>query len=269
MPSLTSKPIAITGASSGIGLATALACAKAGMPVALAARRQDRLQDAVREITKMGGKAIAIACDVTKPEDCQRLVDETIAHFGSIYSVFANAGYGIEARADTITDQELRDIFETNFFGTMFTIRPALAAMKQASSGHILICSSAGSKIGVPLMSAYTASKAMQDHVGRAMRLELEGTGIHVSTIHPIGTHTEFSKVLIEHSDGRKRQSETPKHKKQTVEHVAGTIVRCLEKPKGEVWPHFPTRLALAAATLVPNFADSVLRKKFKLKQAR
>lgn len=265
---LSGKPIAITGASSGIGLATALACARAGMPVALAARRVDKLQDAVKQIEASGGKAIAIPCDVTKPEDCSRLVAETVRAFGSIYSIFANAGYGIEQRADAITDQELRDIFETNFFGTMFTIRPALAEMKQAGTGHVLICSSAGSKIGVPLMSAYTASKAMQDHVGRAMRLELEGTGIFVSTIHPIGTHTEFSKVLIEHSDGRKRQSETPKHRKQTVEHVAGTIVRCLHKPKGEVWPHFPTRAALAAATLMPSLGDWVLRRSFKRKQA-
>lgn len=263
MISLTNKPIAITGASSGIGLATALACAKAGMPVALAARRQDRLQDAVREITKLGGKAVAISCDVTKPDDCARLVTETIAAFGSIYSVFANAGYGIEVRADAITDQELRDIFETNFFGTMFTIRPALDAMKKAGAGHVLICSSAGSKIGVPMLSAYTASKSMQDHIGRALRIELTGSNIHVSTIHPIGTHTEFSKVLIEHSDGRKRNSETPAHRKQTVEHVAASIVRCLQKPKGEVWPHLPTRIALAAATLLPSLGDSVLRKKF------
>lgn len=265
---LSGKPIAITGASSGIGLAAALTCAKAGMPVALAARRTDRLNDAVRQITGAGGKAIAVACDVTKPEDCNRLVAETIRAFGSIYSIFANAGYGIEARADTITDQQLRDIFETNFFGTIFTIRPALEAMKKAGAGHVLICSSAGSKIGVPLMSAYTASKAMQDHVGRAMRLELEGTGIHVSTIHPIGTHTEFSKVLVEHSEGRKRQSETPKHRKQTVEHVAATIVRCLEKPRGEVWPHFPTRAALAAATLMPAMGDWVLRRSFRRKNA-
>jgi short-subunit dehydrogenase len=260
---LTNKPIAITGASSGIGLAAAFACAKAGMPVALAARRADRLESAVQQITAGGGKAIAVACDVTKPDDCNRLVAETIRSFGSIYSVFANAGYGIESRADAITDQELRDIFETNFFGTMFTIRPALAQMKQAGAGHVLICSSAGSKIGVPMLSAYTATKAAQDHIGRALRIELAGTGILVSTIHPIGTHTEFSKVLVEHSDGRKRNSETPPHRKQTVEVVAAAIVRCLEKPKGEVWTHFPTRLALAAATLLPSLGDAVLRKKF------
>jgi short-subunit dehydrogenase len=263
MTSLHNKPIAITGASSGIGLATALACARAGMPVALAARRVDRLRDAVAQITAKGGKAIAVACDVTKPADCDRLVAETIAAFGSIYSVFANAGYGIEARADAITDQELRDIFETNFFGTMFTIRPALEAMKKAGAGHVLICSSAGSKIGVPMLSAYTATKAAQDHIGRAMRIELAGSNIHVSTIHPIGTHTEFSKTLIEHSEGRKRKSETPPHRKQTVEVVAAAIVACLERPKGEVWTHFPTRLALAAATLLPSLGDAVLRKKF------
>src|SRR5882724_761167 len=126
MIDLTGKPIAITGASSGIGRATAIACAAAGMPVALGARRVEKLESAVREITAAGGRAIAVPTDVDKPEDCRRLVDRTVAEFGSIYAVFANAGYGFEkAMADT-TDAELRAIFETNFFGTMNTIRPAM-----------------------------------------------------------------------------------------------------------------------------------------------
>src|SRR5437868_6360217 len=91
---LTGKPIAITGASSGIGLATALACARAGMPVALAARREDRLQEAVAKIRGEGGKAIAVRADVDSPQDCRALVERTVAELGSIYAVFANAGYG-------------------------------------------------------------------------------------------------------------------------------------------------------------------------------
>lgn len=254
-------PIAITGASSGIGAATALACARAGMPVALAARRMDRLEDLVRDITALGGRAVAVACDVTNPEDCAALVDRTVAEFGSIYSVFANAGYGIEGRAHEITDKDWRAIFETNFYGTLWTIRPALKHMLASKRGHVLICTSCVAKSGVPYLAAYTATKAAQDHVGRAMRLELEGTGVHVSTVHPIGTVTEFSQVVREKS-GNTRFAETPKGLKQTAEHVASTIVRGLARGgPGEIWPSLAARLVFGAGTTFPGLADFILRR--------
>lgn len=255
-------PIAITGASSGIGAATAIACARAGMPVALAARRVDRLHEVVDQITQAGGRAIAVDCDVTKPEDCQALVDKTVNAFGSIYSIFANAGYGIEGKTHEIPDADWRAIFETNFYGTMYTIRPALERMLAAKRGHVLICSSCVSKSGVPYLAAYTATKAAQDHVGRALRLELEGTGVRVSTVHPIGTVTEFSQVVKAHS-GDNRRAETPKGLKQTAEHVANTIVHCLGRsnPPGEVWPSLTSRFLFGAGTMFPGLADFILRR--------
>src|SRR4051812_272404 len=119
---LTGKPIAITGASSGIGLATAIACAAAGMPGALGARREDRLTEAVEKIQAKGGKAIAVRMDVDKPEDCRALVERTVAEFGSIYAVFANAGYGAHMPVATTPDADIRAMFETNFWGTLNTI---------------------------------------------------------------------------------------------------------------------------------------------------
>lgn len=259
---LRGLPIAITGASSGIGAATAIACARAGMPVVVAARRLDRLHAVVESITRAGGKAIAVACDVVKPEECRALVERTVSEFGSIYSIFANAGYGIEGRAHEIKDEDWRAIFETNFYGTMHTIRPALEHMLAARRGHVLICSSCVAKSGVPYLAAYTATKAAQDHVGRAMRLELEGTGVHVSTVHPIGTVTEFSKVVKQKS-GDKRFAETPRGLKQSAEHVANTIVRRLARDGrgGEVWPNLTARFLFGAGTMFPSLADSILRR--------
>lgn len=256
---LAGKPIAITGASSGIGLATAFACARAGMPVVLGARREDRLKDAVDRITREGGRAVAVRCDVTDPADNERLIDEGERAFGPLHAVFANAGYGIERTVLETSDEDLRAIFECNVYGTLRTIRPALARMLPRGSGHVLICSSAGSKIGIPVLSAYTATKAAQDHLGRALRIELLGTGIHVSTIHPIGTHTEFSQVLVEKGQGRARVSETPRHRKQDVGVVADAIVACLRRPRGEVWTHTPTRVLLGLATIFPGLGDRVL----------
>jgi NAD(P)-dependent dehydrogenase (short-subunit alcohol dehydrogenase family) len=259
---LAGLPIAITGASSGIGLAAAFACAKAGMPVALAARREDRLRDAVDAIERQGGRAIAVRCDVTSPADCEALVARTIRAFGSIYSIFANAGYGIEGPVHKADDAAWRAIFETNFWGTLNTIRPALPPMLAARRGHVLICTSCVSKLGIPYLSAYSATKACQDHVGRAMRHELRGR-VHVSTVHPIGTDTEFSRIVTEHSRGAPRRARSPEGFRQTPQTVADAVVRCLRRPTGEVWTSLGARLLAGLGNAFPGLADHVLSKRF------
>jgi len=259
---LTGKPILITGASSGIGLATAMACSRIGMPVALSARRKDRLDDAAARINQAGGQAIAIRCDVASKEDCADAVKQTIDAFGSVYSVFANAGYGYEAPVATMDEAKLRDIFEVNFYGSLNIIWAAMPHLQHRKEGHILWCSSGLSKISLPNFAAYSATKAAQDHFGRAMRIELLGTGIHCSTVHPITTETEFS-TGVEAVSGKSRGTlRTPRSARQSAETVADAIVKCLESPKGEVWTSFSARASLALATLCPGLADWVLARR-------
>jgi short-subunit dehydrogenase len=261
MIDLTGRPIAITGASSGIGRATALACAAAGMPVTLGARRADKLQTAVDEIRRAGGRAIAIATNVDQPGDCDALIAAACAEFGPIYSVFANAGYGLERPIAATTDAELRAIFETNFFGTMNTIRPALGRMQAAGSGHILICSSCLAKIGTPFVGAYSATKAAQDHISRAMRIELTGSGIAVSSVHPIGTRTEFFERKSGES-GRDLMTSPPTMFTQSAETVANAVVRRLRKGRGgEVWTSLSARLTFATMNAFPAIGDWGLRR--------
>ncbi len=259
---LRGKPILITGASSGIGLATAIACAKAGMPVALAARRKDKLDAAVRSITQSGGRAIALRCDVTSKAECAEAVGLAIAAFGSLHAVFANAGYGYEAPVETMDEAKLRAIFETNFYGSLNIIWSALPHLRERREGHILWCSSGLSKISLPGFAAYSASKAAQDHFGRALRIELLGSGIHSSTIHPITTETEFSRA-VEAASGKVRGTQrTPQFARQSADTVAEAVLRCLANPKGEVWTSIPARSLLALATLLPGFADWVLTRR-------
>jgi short-subunit dehydrogenase len=257
---LRGQPIAITGASSGIGRATALACARAGMPVAVAARRANRLDAVVDQITREGGKAIAVQTDVSRESDGRTLIERTVEAFGPIYAVFANAGYAFEKAITDSTEQELRDIFETNFWGTLNTVRPALERMLPARRGHILICSSVLSKIGMPYHGAYSASKAAQDHFARAMRIELRHSGVHVSSVHPVGTRTELFDKSEERSGGR-HAARSPEFLMQPPERVANAVVRCLHRPKGEVWTSLPARLAFAAGVAFPGLTDRVLRR--------
>jgi len=254
---LAGKPIAITGASSGIGRVTALACARAGMPVSIAARRQDKLADVVREIESLGGRALAVALDVTDPDACRAFIERTLESFGSIYAVFANAGYGFERAIHEAADAELREIFETNFWGSLNVIRPALDHMLGAKSGHVLWCSSCLSKIGVPYSGAYSATKAAQDHFGRAMRHELRPRGIHVSTVHPVGTSTELWEVVERRSGGRTAVAGKPSRLfLQPPERVADAVVRCLRRPRGEVWTSPVARLTFALVTAAPGLGD-------------
>lgn len=260
MIELAGLPIAITGASSGIGRATALACARAGMLVVAGARREDRLASLVEEIRGLGGRAAAVRCDVTNPQDCSALVERTVREFGSVYAVFANAGYGIDRPVHETSAEEMREIFETNVFGTANLIRPAVPHMLRAGRGHALICSSCLSKLSVPFHGAYSATKAAQEHLGRALRAELAGTGVRVSTVHPVGTLTEFSEISRRHAHpGGPTPPRTPAAFTQPAETVARAVVQCLRRPRAEVWTSWSARTAFAMAAVLPWVAERVL----------
>jgi short-subunit dehydrogenase len=264
---LRNLPIAITGASSGIGAATALACARAGMPVALAARRTDKLEHVASQIRSAGGRVIAVACDVTNVEASAAFIDATVREFGSIYGVFANAGYGVEQSFLSQSDADIRAMFETNFWGSVNVIRPALVHMTKARTGHVLWCSSCLAKIGIPMYASYCASKAMQDHFARAMRHELQSVGVHVSSVHPVGTKTEFFEKV--EARGAKMLSKTPERFMQPASRVADAVVSCLRKPRGEVWTSLPMRLGLGMAGMFPGFADFALGKMYQQRMRR
>lgn len=286
MIDLNGRAIAITGASSGIGAATARACAAAGMPVALMARRADQLERVAEQIRAAGGRAIAVPGSAEVPDDGQRLIDATRREFGSVYAVFANAGYGIEAPTLDTDEAEWRRMFEVNFWGSLNVVRPAVAAMRAAKqatgptpgatpgqtpgatgqTGHVLFCSSCLSKLGLPMYAAYCASKAAQDHFGRAMRHELAGEGIAVSTVHPIGTKTEFFDRASERSPAGLRLMERSREAfMQPPERVAAAVVQRLRRGRGgEVWTSLTVRLTMAANVAMPGLTDAALARMYR-----
>ncbi len=261
---LNGKAIAITGASSGIGKATALACARAGMPVTIAARRRDKLQALAAEIEDLGGKVHIVEADVSSEPDCQAVIDQTVSHHGSIYAAFANAGYAFERDIMDTPDQMIRDLFEVNFWGSLWTIRAAVRAITEQSahspSGHVLMCSSCLSHLPIPWHAPYTASKAMQFHFSRALQVELAQTGIHVSTVHPIGTRSELRDRMREVNEGKDVMAGHSNARfMQSAEHVANCIVRGLRRPRPEIWTSRPARLLFAATALAPNTTKRIL----------
>ncbi|MFN3166063.1 MAG: SDR family NAD(P)-dependent oxidoreductase [Phycisphaeraceae bacterium] len=264
---LKNKVILITGASSGIGAATATACAQAGMRVGLVARRADKLNAQAKAIEQLGGQATALVADVTDDSAMRSAFEDCHARFGRLDAVFANAGYGQVVDVLEMTEADERAMFETNYFGTTRTLRLALPYLQGTPDGlkHLLVCSSAASEIGLPTLGVYSATKAAQDAVAGAMRAELADEGFKVTSVHPIGTKTDFMEVA-----GEAENNNTPPGMQQTPEHVAQHIVSSLRRPRPEVWPSAITRVGLALGTLSPRFASwAMKRHRRKLQRSR
>jgi NADP-dependent 3-hydroxy acid dehydrogenase YdfG len=179
----------ITGASSGIGAATARAAAQAGYRVALAARSTDRLNDLAGEL---GGpeRALALHCDVTEWEQQEAMVATTLKTFGRIDCAFANAGFGAKRGFLEESPEQWRAMVLTNVYGAALTIRATIEALRE-SRGHLLLTGSVAGRRALP-GSLYSATKWAVTGMGESARQELNGSGVRVTLIEPGMVDTPF-----------------------------------------------------------------------------
>jgi NADP-dependent 3-hydroxy acid dehydrogenase YdfG len=180
----------ITGASSGIGAATAVAAANAGYRLVLAARSTDKL-DAVVEETGGSDRALAVHCDVTEWRDQQAMVAAALERFGRIDVAFANAGFGARRGFESGESPEhWRAMVLTNVYGAALTIRATMPALREAR-GHLLLTGSVAGRKALP-GSLYSATKWAVAAMGEGARQELNGTGVRVTVIEPGAVDTPF-----------------------------------------------------------------------------
>lgn len=259
---LAGKVIVITGGSSGIGRATAIAAAVAGMDVVIAGRKQAKLEQTANEIQSLGRNALWVLCDVRSDDDVQRLIDQTVTRFGRLDVMFANAGHGLFASVERTTAEQSQEIFDVNFNGTLRCVQKCLPVMRKLGGlKHVIICSSSVSEIGLPMFGVYCATKAAQDSIASALRAEVAHEGITVSSVHPIGTRSEFFDRTRDAAGGAEVPFNTPPGLMQTPEHVANCIVAAIRRPRPEIWPHFWTRIGMAIVTAFPYFNAMSMRK--------
>jgi short-subunit dehydrogenase len=257
---LAGRVIVITGASAGIGRAIAKACADNDMRLAINARGAGRLAELAEDLRARGTQVIQVAGDTTDAAVRAELLARA-ADLGPVYAVLANAGYGHEVETLAMPEADLRQMFEVNFFAGLALLREAAPGMLDRGEGHLMMTSSCLSKIGLPMYAAYCATKAAQDYACRAMRHELANKGLAVSSIHPVGTKTEFFDRMGERSGGLKLMDRSAQSFMQPPEKVARAVVRALRAGKGrEVWTSLGGRVAFGAAVMLPGLTDLVLR---------
>lgn len=189
--SLQGTVVAITGASSGIGREAARLLVEAGAKVALGARRLDRLDALVEELGSEN--AIAVAMDVTKAQENNDFISRTVAAFGRLDSVIANAGLGHYGGISDTSDADIANMINVNYTGTVWTVRAAVPELRKGKGGDVVIVSSVAGLRGGADEAVYAGTKFAQVGLAGSLDRELSPEGIRVTAICPAGTNTEFA----------------------------------------------------------------------------
>jgi short-subunit dehydrogenase len=195
--------------------------------------------------------------DVAKEADVVRLVARARERFGRLDIMICNAGFGYYGTVDEMPSDVMRRMMDVNFMGSFFGARAAVPIFRQQGHGHLIFISSIVGKRGIPFMSGYSGTKAAQAGFAESLRAEFAGTRIHVSTVFPVSTTTEF-RYAMERDFGHQVSGLGPK---QPVDEVARAIVNCVRRPRPEVYPHAKSRVLAILNAVAPGFTDRVVRR--------
>ena len=232
MTSLAGKVALVTGASSGIGEATAEALAAAGARVTLAARRKDRLGNLKKKIQDSGGEALLVQTDVTKLEEVQAAARQTLKHWGRIDILINNAGVMLLSFMDKLKVEEWSRMIDINVKGVLNGIAAVLPVMRQQRSGDIINISSDSAIKVFPGSAVYSGTKAAVNWISEGLRFELarEKMPIRVTTIMPGAVATELARHITD-QDVYDYFRSNPPIQFMKPEDVAATVIYALSQP--------------------------------------
>jgi short-subunit dehydrogenase len=259
---LEEQVIVITGASSGIGLATAKLAARRHARVVLVARSREAIGEIADEINKAGGQALAVPCDVSNRSQVQELASIAIKHFGRIDTWVNDAGVSIYGRIAEVSEEDSRRLFETNFWGVYYGSLAALPHLK-AKGGALINIGSEVSEAVVPLQGMYSASKHAVKGFTDALRIEVEqldGAPVSITLIQPTATNTPFPQHARNYMD-REPKLPTPL---DDPEDVAQAILDAAVTPTRSKKVGATSKINTAAAKFAPKLADKLSAKQAK-----
>ncbi|WP_119065479.1 SDR family NAD(P)-dependent oxidoreductase [Rubrobacter indicoceani] len=253
---LTGRTTIVTGASSGIGEATARELARLGASVVLAARDGGRLRALEAEISASGGDATVIETDVTDRASVEAMVAVAGKRYGGVDFLVNNAGMGLSGRVSELRAEDVRHVYEVNVLGVLNCVQATLPHL--SAGGRIVNVSSVVGMRSIPMVGGYCSSKFALNALTDALRVEVALRGIHVTSVYPGTTRTDF-RENARRTGGEKRgwrPSGVPPEK------VAKTVSRVLaaRKPPRDAYVSFTDHLFIVGVSLFPGLTDVVLR---------
>jgi short-subunit dehydrogenase len=251
--------IVITGASSGIGLATALKAAERGARLVLAARSEQILNELADGITQAGGEAVAVTTDVGSRGDLERVADTALSRFGRIDTWINNAGVSIYGRIDEVSEEDNRRLFDTNFWGVVNGSLTALPHLR-TSGGALINVGSEVSDAVVPLQGMYSASKHAVKGFTDALRVEVEDVDkapVSVTLVQPTAVDTPYPQHAKNYTE-QEPKLPTPRIE---PEQVAEAILKAAEEPTRDVTVGAMAKLNVTVAKILPALGDKFMAK--------
>ncbi|HEY8052505.1 MAG: SDR family oxidoreductase [Steroidobacterales bacterium] len=261
MNNFANRTVLITGASEGIGRALALQLAAQGARLALNARSAARLEETVRDCAAQGAQVLAIPGDVAQRQDCQRLIEATLARFGDLDVVVNNAGITMWSRFDAVQDFSVFErLLAVNYLGAMYVTAAALPHLKR-SRGLIVAVASVAGLTGVPERTGYAASKHAMVGFFESLRIELLGSGVDVSIIAPDFVVSQIHRRAVG-PDG-KPLGQTPMQEARimTAEECARLTVRAMQRRQRLAILSPRGRLGRWARLVAPHLTDRIAQR--------
>ena len=222
----------VTGASSGIGEAAALALGAAGASVAISGRRRDRLEGLAARIAAAGGQALVLPGDVAVEADATRSVEETVARFGRIDILINSAGVNEAGGVESLTLDQWRRVIDINLMGTLYTCKAAVPHMKAQGAGDIINISSTSGRRAAGLFGPYSTSKFGLTGLTEGLRQEVGGAGVRVSIIEPGATETEIAGSITDPKWREAIQQHVSKEGAMQPSDIAETIMFIVQLPR-------------------------------------
>jgi hypothetical protein len=255
---MNTRVVLITGASSGIGAATARECVRHGARVVLVARRADRLEALTREL---GPNVFAIVADVTQRVDRERVVAQALEHAGHIDVLFNNAGAGRLGWLETLTVEAVETQVQLNLLAVVELTRLMLPHMLARRHGHIINHASLAGLIGTPTYSVYCATKAAVFAFSESLRREVGPLGVRVSVLAPGGVAgTEFAEIAGLH---RRTRLTTPRFLQPTAADIARAVVGLVHRPRRTLIIPWPMGVAAWLNATFPALTDWIVTEVF------
>jgi NAD(P)-dependent dehydrogenase (short-subunit alcohol dehydrogenase family) len=252
------KIVIITGASSGIGEATAYAFAARGCKLVLAARSMERLQKVKTQCEILGATVLAVSCDVSKEEECKALVDEAVRTFGTVHVLINNAGISMRAMLEDCDLDVIKQVMGINFWGSVYCTKFALAELLK-NKGSILSVSSVSGLVGLPARTGYSASKYAIDGFMQSLRIENLKKGLHVGIIYPGYTSSNIRNAALNSHGESQAESPLDESKLMPASEVADTIVRMVIYRRRQRILTNLGRLTYLLNALAPGWVDRMV----------
>ncbi|MEM7593262.1 MAG: SDR family oxidoreductase [Cyanobacteria bacterium P01_A01_bin.83] len=247
----------ITGASQGIGKATALLFAKNGYDLIITARTKDTLEATAEEIRTLGHQVLAISSDVGDRSAVEALVNLGLERFNTIDALINNAGVCMTAPMASTTIEDWEKIINVNLWGYIYTINALLPHFLERKQGNIINVGSFGGKVPLPMMTAYCTSKFAVTGLTETLRLELEPQGVHVSGIHPSVTNSDFMERAIFKNDDPQEEAN---RRQAMATMLASPLTSSPEDVAQAIWDavKHPQAEVIVGAAKVPTFLHRI-----------